>query len=200
VWRTTDVVTAFTPRPGRRGEEEMETIGVENIPKAKKTEKKAQMRYEDKRKIGRTLNVYRKLVEKFGLAPGDWAAIDFHPKKHAVVFVPPNVLRAVEQEELPRFLMETGVKKALVDSLVPKYSDVLVELDKSGFEVYYLSWPEVLDDFKAFVKRIMKEQKKRFQIEIRKDDYTDAVLLSFISPYHSSHRSTIANSIDAGRR
>jgi hypothetical protein len=148
-------------------------------------EEKAQMRYEDKRRIGRALNVYRKLVEKFGLAPGDWAAIDFHPKKRAVVFVPPNVLRAVEQEELARFLTEMGVKKALVDSLVPKYSDVLVELDKSGFEVYYLSWPEVLDDFKAFVKRIMKEQKKRFRIEIRKDDYTDAVLLAFISPkYH----------------
>jgi len=57
------------------------------------------------------------------------------------------------------------------------------------FEVYYLSWPEVLDNFKAFmkrlVKRIMKEQKKRFRMEIRKDDYTDAVLLAFISPkYH----------------
>jgi hypothetical protein len=147
--------------------------------------KKAQMKYEDKRKIRRALNVYRKLVEKCGLKPGDWAAIDFHPKKHAVVFVPPDVLRAVKQEELPRFLTEMGVKKALVDSLVPKYADVLVELDKSGFEVYYLSWPEVLDNFKAFVKRITKEQKKRFRIEIRKDDYTDAVLLAFISPkYH----------------
>ena len=123
------------------------------------------------------------------MAPGDWAAIDFHPKQHAVVFVTPDVLRAVKQEELPRFLAEMGVKKVLVDSLVPKYADVLVKLDKSGFEVYYLSWPEVLDNFKAFVKRlvkrIMKEQKKRFRIEIRKDDYTDAVFLSFISlKYH----------------
>jgi hypothetical protein len=151
--------------------------------------KKAQMRYEDKRKIRKALNAYRKLVEKLGLAPGDWAAIDFHPKKHAVVFVPPNVLRAVKQEELTRFLTEMEVQKVLVDSLVPKYADVLVELDKSGFEVYYLSWPEVLDNFKAFVKRlakrIMKKQKKRFQIEFRKDDYTDAVLIAFISPkYH----------------
>ncbi len=39
------------------------------------------------------------------------------------------------------------------------------------FEVYYLSWPEVLDNFKAFVKRIVKEQKKRFRIQIREDDY-----------------------------
>jgi len=187
-------------RKGRR-ERAMKTEVKARTKAIKKApEEKAQMRCEDKRKIRRALNVYRKMVEKCGLKPGDWASIDFHWKRLAVVFVPPNVLRAVEQEELPEFLAEIGVRKALVDSLVPKYSDVLVELDKSGFEVYYLSWPEVLDDFKAFVKRIMKEQKKRFQIEIRKDDYTDAVLLSFISPYHSSHRSTIANSIDAGRR
>jgi hypothetical protein len=160
------------------------TKAIKEAPK-----KKAQMRYKDKRKIRRALNVYRKLVEKLGLTPGDWAAIDFHPKKHAVVFLPPDALRAVKQEELPGFLAEIGVRKVLVDILVPKYADVLIELDKSGFEVYYLSWPEVLDDFKAFVKRlakrIAKEQKERFRIEIRKDDYVDAVLLSFISPkYH----------------
>ena len=174
-------------RKGRREKTEVKarTKKIKEAPK----KKKAQTKCEDKRKIRRALNVYRKLVEKCGLKPGDWAAIDFHPKKRAVVFVPPDVLRAVKQEELPRFLTEMGVKKVLVDSLVPKYADVLVELDKSGLEVYYLSWPEVLDNFKAFVKRlvkrIMKEQKKRFRIEIRKDDFMDAVLLSFISPkYH----------------
>jgi hypothetical protein len=102
-------------RERKGGEEAMEAVGVENIPKAKKTKKLGtakkttkegvkEKRAKDTRKKAseeamleqkakeealknEALDFYRQLRER-GLTPFDGASIDFHRKRNPVVFIP----------------------------------------------------------------------------------------------------------------
>jgi len=158
---------AFSP-PGRRGEEEMR----------KKVNEEAMLEQKAKEEAlkNEALDFYRQLRER-GLKPFDGASIDFHRKRDPVVFVPREnpVIATVKKEELLKFLMANDVRRVLVDALFPNRAELLMEVSKAGIEVYFIRRPTVIEKFRKFLK-------KKLKIEAPKNDFTDAVLQSFIKP------------------
>jgi len=128
------------------------------------------------------LEFYRKLKEQFGLEPFDGVAIDLHAKKQAVVFDPKTeTLTTVENGELPQFLKSLNVRRVLVDALFPSNAETLIDISNAGMEVYFLRRTSAPKQFKKFVKR--KAEKLKLDIAIpKKNDYVDAVILSFMKP------------------
>jgi predicted Fe-Mo cluster-binding NifX family protein len=122
------------------------------------------------------LDFYRQLRER-GLKPFDGASIDFHRKRDPVVFIPGEnpVIATVKKEELLKFLMANDVRRVLVDALFPSRAELLMEVSKAGIEVYFIRRPTVIEKFRKFLK-------KKLKIEAPKNDFTDAVLQSFIKP------------------
>ena len=122
------------------------------------------------------MDFYRQLIER-GFKPFDGASIDFHRKRDPVVFIPGEnpVLTAVRREELLDFLKANDVRKVLVDALFPSRAELLMEVSKAGMEVYFIRRPTIIEKFRKFLK-------KKLKIEALKNDFTDAVLQSFIKP------------------
>ena len=138
--------------------------------------KKAKANKTDEELKSEALDFYRQLIER-GLKPFDGASIDFHRNKDLVVFIPREnpVLSAVKKEELLDFLMANDVRRVLVDALFPSRAELLMEVSKAGIEVYFIRRPTVIEKFRKFLK-------KKLKIEAPKNDFTDAVLQSFIKP------------------
>jgi hypothetical protein len=122
------------------------------------------------------LDFYRQLRER-GLKPFDGASIDFHRKRDPVVFIPGEnpVIATVKKEELLKFLMANDARRVLVDALFPSRAELLMEVSKAGIEVYFIRRPTIIEKFRKFLK-------KKLKIEAPKNDFTDAVLQSFIKP------------------
>jgi hypothetical protein len=184
----------------------METIGVENIPKAKKTTKKGvkEKRAKDTRKKvseeamleqkakeealkNEALDFYRQLKEQCGFTPFNGASIDFHRKRDPVVFIPREnpVITIVKKEELLDFLMANDVRRVLIDALFPSRVSLLQSLLEHDIEVYVLRRPTALAGFKAMLERRYnkKKQNDNNYIKIpRKNDFIDAVALAFTWP------------------
>jgi hypothetical protein len=165
------------------------------VKKAKKTRKKAEksrikkgVRTKDMKKTTKTKTTTKELIrvkdvnelveyckQQFGRKPFQGAAIDFHPKKPAFIFIPDdNAVTKVETQKLLDFLKEKGVRSVLVDALNKKKAPVLAELCNAGIEVYVLRRTNQ-------IKR-MREELERHGIIVPKTDKFDAVLLAFTSP------------------
>jgi predicted Fe-Mo cluster-binding NifX family protein len=180
----------------------METIGVENIPKAKKakakrTEKSKEGAKEKRAKdMGKKANEEAMLEQKAkeealknealnlfyairqrGLKPFEGASVDFHRERKLVVFIPgePPLIAVVKHEELLDFLVKNNVRRILIDALFPSRAETLATISKAGIEVYFIRRPTVIEKFRKFLKKL--------KIEVpRKNDFTDAVLQLFIKP------------------
>jgi hypothetical protein len=144
----------------------------------KKANERAMLEQRDKDEVLKkeALDFYRQLIER-SLKPFDGASIDFHRKRDPVVFIPGEnpVLTAVRREELLKFLMANDVRRVLVDALFPSRAILLMEVSKAGMEVYFIRRPTIIEKFRKFLK-------KKLKIEALKNDFTDAVLQSFIKP------------------
>jgi len=113
--------------------------------------------------------------QQFGRKPFKGAAIDFHPKKPAYVYIPDdNSVTKVDTQKLLDFLKERSVRSVLVDALNKKKAPVLAELCDAGIEVYVLRRP-------AYIK-YMREEFERHGIKVPKSDRFDATLLAFTPP------------------
>ena len=138
--------------------------------------KKAKANKTDEELKSEALDFYRQLIER-GLKPFDGASIDFHRNKDLVVFIPREnpVLSAVKKEELLDFLMKNDVRRILIDTPFPSRAELLIEINKTGIEVYFIRRPTVIEKFRKFLR-------KKLKIEAPKNDYADAVLQAFIKP------------------
>jgi len=138
----------------------------------KKVNEKAML----EQKKNEALGFYRQLIER-SLKPFDGASIDFHRKRDPVVFIPGEkpVITTVKKEELLDFLVKNNVRRVLVDALFPSRAELLMEVSKAGIEVYFIRRPTIIEKFREFLK-------KKLKIEAPKNDFTDAVLQSFIKP------------------
>jgi hypothetical protein len=156
--------------PGIRGEEEMR----------KKANERAMLEQRDKKEEAlkkEALDFYRQLIER-GFKPFDGASIDFHRKRDLVVFIPGEspIIAVVKHEELLEFLLKSGVRRLLVDVLFPSRAETLSAISKAGIDVYFIRRTTIVETFK-------KHLRKKLKIEVpRKNDFTDAVLQSFIKP------------------
>jgi hypothetical protein len=160
------------PLPPERRGDRMKT--------AKKTERNEEVLKAE------ALDFYRQLKER-GLKPFDGASIDFHRKRDPVVFIPREnpVITIVKKEELLDFLMANDVRRVLVDALFPSRASLLQSLLEHDIEVYVLRRPSALAGFKAMLERRYnkKKQNDNNYIKIpRKNDFIDAVMLSFTWP------------------
>jgi hypothetical protein len=157
------------------------------VPEAKKTTKKkaSKKTNEEKEEVKKereealkneALVFYRQLIER-NLPHFDGASIDFHRKRDPVVFIPGEnpVIATVKKEELLDFLVKNNVRRVLVDALFPSRAELLMEVSKAGIEVYFIRRLTVITKFREFLK-------KKLKIEAPKNDFTDAVLQSFIKP------------------
>jgi predicted Fe-Mo cluster-binding NifX family protein len=120
------------------------------------------------------LDFYRQLMER-NLPHFDGASIDFHRNKDLVVFIPGEspLIAVVKHEELLDFLMKNNVRRVLIDAPFPSRAETLMEISKAGIEIYFIRRPTVTEKFRRFLREKLK-------IEVRKNDYADAVLQSFI--------------------
>jgi hypothetical protein len=156
--------------PGIRGEEEMR----------KKANERAMLEQRDKKEEAlkkEALDFYRQLIER-GFKPFDGASIDFHRKRDLVVFIPGEspIIAVVKHEELLEFLLKSGVRRVLVDALFPSRAETLSAMSKAGIEVYFIRRTTIVETFRKYLR-------KKLKIEVpRKNDFTDAVLQSFIKP------------------
>jgi hypothetical protein len=155
--------------PGIRGEEE----------RRKKANERAMLEQRDKEEALKkeALDFYRQLIER-GFKPFDGASIDFHRKRDLVVFIPGEspIIAVVKHEELLEFLLKSGVRRLLVDVLFPSRAETLSAISKAGIDVYFIRRTTIVETFK-------KHLRKKLKIEVpRKNDFTDAVLQSFIKP------------------
>jgi hypothetical protein len=147
--------------------------------RTKDTRKKATKKTTTKQVI--KIKDVKELVEyckqQFGRKPFQGAAIDFHPKKPAFIFVvsDDNSVTKVHTEELLDFLKERNVRSVLVDALNKKKAPVLAELCDAGIEVYVLRRP-------GYIKRMREELLEKHNIEVPKTNKYDAVLLAFTPP------------------
>jgi hypothetical protein len=156
--------------PGIRGEEEMR----------KKANERAMLEQRDKKEEAlkkEALDFYRQLIER-GFKPFDGASIDFHRKRDLVVFIPGEspIIAVVKHEELLEFLLKSGVRRVLVDALFPSRAETLSAMSKAGIEVYFIRRTTIVETFRKYLR-------KKLKVEVpRKNDFTDAVLQSFIKP------------------
>jgi hypothetical protein len=146
----------------------METTAV---PKAKKARTK--MTDEEALK-SEALNLFH-VIRQHGLKPFEGASVDFHQKRELLVFIPGEspIIAVVKHEELLEFLLKNNVQRILIDAPFPSRAELLMEVSKAGIEVYFIRRPTVIEKFRKFLR-------KKLKIEVRKNDYADAVLQSFI--------------------
>ncbi len=71
--------------------------------------------------------------------------------------------------------MKSGVRRVLVDALFPSRAEMLMEISKAGIEIYFIRRLTVIAKFRKFLREKLK-------VEVRKNDYADAVLQAFIKP------------------
>jgi hypothetical protein len=79
----------------------------------------------------------------------------------------------VKHEELLDFLVKNDVQRILIDAPFPSRAELLMEISKAGIEVYFIRRLIVIEKFRKFLR-------KKLKIAVRKSDYGDAVLQSFI--------------------
>jgi hypothetical protein len=166
-----------TEKAKKTRRKETEKSGTKEGAKEKRANEEATL----EQKAKEALDFYRQIRQHFGLEPFDGVTVDLHAKKQAVVFNPKaGTLTAVENGELPQFLKSLNVRRVLVDSLFPSNAEILTEIS-TRMEVYYLGRTSAPKQFKEFIKR--KAEKLKLKIAIpKKNDYADAVILSFIKP------------------
>jgi hypothetical protein len=120
------------------------------------------------------LDFYRQLIER-DFKPFDGASIDFHRKRDPVVFIPGEtpLIATVRHEELLDFLMKNNVQRILIDAPFPSRAELLMEVSKAEIEVYFIRRSTVIKKFRRFLR-------KKLKIEVRKNDYADAIIQSFV--------------------
>ena len=138
--------------------------------------RKARTKKTDEELKSEALNLFHEILQH-GLKPFEGASIDFHRNKDLVVFIPGEspIIAVVRHEELLDFLMKNNVQRILIDAPFPSRAELLMEVGKAGIEVYFVRRPTVIEKFRRFLR-------KKLKIEVRKNDYADAVLQSFIKP------------------
>ena len=131
----------------------------------------------EKKQREEALNLHRQL-KAHGLVMFDGVAVDFHRNRPAVIFDPKTeTLSVVAREDLPRFIVEQGIRRVLIDAMFPKRSPIIAELLRHEIEVYVLRRPTAVSGFKAMVQRRYKD----VQIP-QKNDFVDAVCLIYTWP------------------
>jgi predicted Fe-Mo cluster-binding NifX family protein len=139
--------------------------------------RKARTKKTDEELKSEALNLFYE-IQRHGLKPFEGASVDFHQKRELVVFIPGEspVMVAVKHEELLEFLLKNGVRRVLVDALFPARAETLSAMSKAGIEVYFIRRTTIVKTFRKYLR-------KKLKIEVpRKNDFTDAVLQSFIKP------------------
>jgi predicted Fe-Mo cluster-binding NifX family protein len=139
--------------------------------------RKARTKKTDEELKSEALNLFYE-IQRHGLKPFEGASVDFHQKRELVVFIPGEspVMVAVKHEELLEFLLKNGVRRVLVDALFPARAETLSAMSKAGIEVYFIRRTTIVETFRKYLR-------KKLKIEVpRKNDFTDAVLQSFIKP------------------
>jgi hypothetical protein len=158
-----------TSKKTKEGAKRKRTKGTKNKTMKTKTSTKEVIKVKDVKELVEICK------QKFGRKPFKGAAIDFHPKKPAFIFIPnDNSVTRVPTEALLNFLKERGIEQVLVDALNKKKALVLAELCDAGIDVYVLRRP-------GYIKR-MREELERHGIKVPKNDKYDAVLLAFTPP------------------
>jgi hypothetical protein len=123
----------------------------------------------------RALEIYHQL-QQLGLAPYfDGATVDLHRERQSIVFIPPETIIEVENDQLLDFLKGYDVQRVLVDAQFPSNAEVLSEISKVGIEVYLLKRTTTLMAFRRSLKN-------KYDLWVTKNDYYDAVLLAFVKP------------------
>jgi len=123
----------------------------------------------------RALGIYHQL-QQLGLAPYfDGATVDLHRERQSIVFIPPETIIEVENDQLLDFLKGYDVQRVLVDAQFPSNAEVLSEISKVGIEVYLLKRTTTLMAFRRSLKN-------KYDLWVTKNDYNDAVLLAFVKP------------------
>jgi len=115
-------------------------------------------------------------IRQHGLKPFEGASVDFHRNKDLIVFIPGEspLIATVRHDELLEFLLKNNVRRILIDAPFPSRAELLMEISKAGIEIYFIRRPTVIEKFRKFLKKL--------KIEVRKNDYADAVLQAFIKP------------------
>jgi hypothetical protein len=169
-------------RKGRR-ERAVKTEEASREKKVQGKKKASKETNEEKRKVKEeelkeeALNLHRQL-KAHGLAMFDGVAVDFHRRRPAVVFDPKTeTLSTVALEDLPRYIVEQGIRRVLIDAMFPKRAPIITELLRHEVEVFTLRRPTALSGFKAMVQRRYKD----VQIP-QKNDFVDAVCLIYTWP------------------
>jgi hypothetical protein len=110
-----------------------------------------------------------------GRKPFEGAAVDFHQKKPAYVYLPAdNSVTKVDTQKLLDFLKDKGVQRVLIDALNKKRLPTLVRLCEAGFEVFVLR--------RTYAIEQLRQELGRQNVEVPKSDRFDAVLLAFTPP------------------
>jgi biopolymer transport protein ExbD len=111
----------------------------------------------------------------FNRKPFEGAAVDFHQKKPAYVYLPAdNSVTKVDTQKLLDFLKEKGVQRVLIDALNKKRLPTLVQLCEAGFEVFVLR--------RTYAIEQLRQELRRQNVEVPKSDKYDPVLLAFTPP------------------
>ena len=111
--------------------------------------------------------------QQFGRKPFEGAAIDFHQRKPAFVYLD-GIVTKVPTEGLLDYLQKKGVQRVLIDALNKKRIPILLQLCEAGIEVHVLRRPIQIER--------MRRELRNHRIEVPKSDRFDAVLLAFTSP------------------
>jgi len=152
----------------KEGDERKRTKGTKNKPMKAKTPKEV-IRVKD---INELVNYCERF---FNRKPFEGAAVDFHQKKPAYVYLPAdNSVTKVHTEALLGFLKERNVRSVLVDALNKKKAPILLQLCEAGIEVYVLRRTNQI--------KCMREEMERHGVKVPKNDRYDAVLLAFTTP------------------
>jgi hypothetical protein len=69
--------------------------------------------------------------------------------------------------------VKNDVQRILIDAPFPSRAELLMEISKAGIEVYFIRRLPVIEKFRNFLKEKLK-------IKVRKNDYADAIIQSFI--------------------
>jgi len=123
----------------------------------------------------RALEIYHQLQQLGLTAYFDGATVDLHRERQSIVFIPPETIIEVENDQLLDFLKGYDVQRVLVDAQFPSNGEVLSEISKVGIEVYLLKRTTTLSAFR-------KSLKNKSDLSVPKNDYNDAVLLAFVKP------------------
>jgi predicted Fe-Mo cluster-binding NifX family protein len=138
--------------------------------------RKARKKKTDEELKSEALNLFHE-IRQHGLKPFEGASIDFHRNKGLAVFIPGEspIIATVRHEELLEFLLKNNVRRILIDAPFPSRAELLMEISEAGIEVYFIRRLTVIEKFRRFLR-------KKLKIEAPKNDFTDAVLQSFIKP------------------